>query len=109
MARRCRAKSRPVFDRPGLQGVLCSVLRDYSAGGFALRAAVANASGVQCGSALVTRNLPQDGATDGVREANQSHVFDSPVPGEGRSPNGPGDEEDAATTALAKAIAEMFG
>jgi hypothetical protein len=28
-------------------------------------------------------------ATDGVREANQSHVFDSPVPGEGRSLNGP--------------------
>jgi hypothetical protein len=24
-----------------------------------------------------------------IREANQSHVFDSPVLGEGRSPNGP--------------------
>jgi hypothetical protein len=34
--------------------------------------------------------LPQDVATDGVREASQSHASDSPSPGEGReSPNGP--------------------
>lgn len=36
--------------------------------------------------ALFDRNLRQDVATGGVREANQSHVFDSPSPspGEGR-------------------------
>lgn len=28
-----------------------------------------------------------------VREANRSHVFHSPVPGEGGSPNSPADEE----------------
>jgi len=28
-----------------------------------------------------------DGATAGGREANQSRAFDSPAPGEGRSPN----------------------
>jgi RNA 3'-terminal phosphate cyclase len=28
-----------------------------------------------------------------IRKASQSHAFDSPVPGEGRSPNGPADEE----------------
>jgi hypothetical protein len=33
---------------------------------------------------------PTDGATDGVREASQSHAFDSPRPGECRSTNAPG-------------------
>jgi hypothetical protein len=34
-------------------------------------------------------NCHKDVATDGVREATQSHASESPVPGEGRSPNGP--------------------
>jgi hypothetical protein len=34
-----------------------------------------------------------DVATDEVREASQSHAFDSPVPGECRSTNSSADEE----------------
>jgi hypothetical protein len=34
-----------------------------------------------------------DVTTDEVREATQSHASESLVPGEGRSPNGPADEE----------------
>ena len=32
-------------------------------------------------------------ATDGVREASQSHASDSPMPGECKSTNGPANEE----------------
>jgi hypothetical protein len=80
-----------------------------SADGLTLRAAVAQRLRRSMRSRISLAQFPQDVATDAVRETNQSHVFDSPVPGEGRSPNGPADEEDAATTALAKAIADMFG
>jgi hypothetical protein len=36
-----------------------------------------------------TKALPQDVATDGVRKASRARAPDSPVPGEGRSPNSP--------------------
>ena len=44
------------------------------------------AAGLRC-------TLPQEVATDEVREASQSHVSDSPLSGECRSTNGPADEE----------------
>ena len=47
-----------------------------------------------------------DVTTDEVREASQSHVSDSPVPGEGRSPNGPADEEDWKDTRMPMRYAE---
>jgi len=49
-----------------------------------------------------------DVATDEVRKASWSHASNSPMSSEGRSPNGSTDGEDA-TTALAKAMAEMLG
>jgi hypothetical protein len=67
-AARCwRTKSRPVSDRPGLQG------RGYRRG--RIRAPIA------------TRRWQRTA----VREATWSHASKSPVPGEGRSPNGPAD------------------
>ena len=51
----------------------------------------------RCGS--IRAQLPQDVAMDRsassheIRKASQSHAFDWPVPGEGRSPNGPADGE----------------
>jgi hypothetical protein len=38
-------------------------------------------------------NCHKDVATDGVREATQSHASESPVPCEGRSPTSMADEE----------------
>jgi hypothetical protein len=41
----------------------------------------------------IKADLPQEVATDEVCRANQSHVFDSTVPGEGREPEQPGQTE----------------
>jgi hypothetical protein len=49
---------------------------------------------------VIRAQLPQDVATDRsassheIRKASQSHAFDWPVPGEGRSPNSPADGEE---------------
>ena len=61
-ARRCRAKSRPVFDGPGLQGVTGSTKRNSRA------------------------HCYRDVATDEVREASRARAPDSPSSSEGRKP-----------------------
>jgi hypothetical protein len=43
-----------------------------------------------CGLALLRLGYHTEVVTDGVREASQSHAFGSPVPGEGRTPERPG-------------------
>ena len=45
------------------------------------------------GGARFARNLPQDVVGDEVRKASRARAPDSPMSGEGRSPNGPTDEE----------------
>jgi hypothetical protein len=45
---------------------------------------------------IFERNLPQDAATDEVREARWSHAPKSPMPGEGREPERPSHSENVS-------------
>jgi hypothetical protein len=67
-ARRCRAKSRPVFDRPGLQG------RCYR--WSAIRVPIATKK-----SQRIDGQTRRASSTE-IRKATRSHVFESPMLGE---------------------------
>ena len=77
-ARRCRAKSRPVFDRPGLQGRVRSVKLDSRAA------------------------LRQEVATDGVRKACRARAPDSPCRASTRMYEQPGQTEKTGRRMLAR-------